>query len=115
MPTTALVPVQVTGLYPSTTAEVVFTAADVGNGNHYLATGRETVLVRNVSEDTAYDMTVVSTPNRHNRTGDLVKEIPFGETHALRLGLDGWRNADRQVRLNGENAAIEFCILKDPA
>lgn len=116
MPATELTVQTQSSLYPTAFLNITWTAADIVNGNYYLASGRETILVRNVSEDTAADVTIDSTPDRLGRTGDLTDEIGFGEQRTVRLGVKGWRDQTTlQVALTAETVDIEFAILRDPA
>ena len=124
MPRTAI-PVQTQeSLYPTEFMAITWTPADPDNQNYYLATGRETLLVRNVSADTNYECTVQSEPDRLGRTGDLVDDIPFGEVRTVRLGVRGWRNQTTlQVAIDtetvtvdmAETSELEYAVIRDPA
>ena len=107
--------IEIEGPYPEQGTELEFTAADIANGNTFRATGREIVLWRNVSVDTAADVTITSTPNELGRTGDFTEEVPFGgAVYGVMLALSGWQNASRNINLEGETVDIEFCILRLP-
>lgn len=114
MPATALPIVTVTGLNAAASNLLAWTAADVANGNSYVCTGRELVLVRNVSGVTAADITVTSVADRLGRTATFVEEIAPGTTHVLMRGIDGWRQTDRTVLLSGETVDIQFSIIRLP-
>lgn len=115
MPTTALDVQTISTLNPTAFDELVWVAADVANGNHYAATGREILLIRNVSEDTAYDVTVPGPANSSGRTTTLTDEIPFGEYAMGMFEIEGWRQpTNRRVLVTGENADIEFAVIRLP-
>lgn len=116
MPRTALTVQTGTGKYP-TAAQLdpfALTAGDATDGNECDFTGREIIVVRNSSADTAYDFTVKSVASqRTGRTGDLVKEIPFGEVLVIPpLGVDGFYQAGGKLWIDVENAALLIGIVR---
>lgn len=120
MAETELTVVTIDSLYPTAGTEWAFVAADEPNGNFYLSTGRETLIVYNSSPDTAYDVTITSVPDRLGRTGDIVEEIPFGEYRAFKLGVRGWRDPTTlQVIVTAEDSDVDpgimFAVIRDPA
>jgi hypothetical protein len=120
MPRTEI-PVQTqVSLYPTEFMAITWTPADPVDQNYYLATGRETLLVRNVSADTNYECTIQSEPDRLGRTGDLTDDIPFGEQRTVKLGVKGWRNQTLlQVAIDTEvitdASELEYAVIRDPA
>lgn len=114
MPETALPIVTITGLNAAASNLLTWTAADVVNGNAYGCTGRELVLVRNVSGVTAADVTVTSVADRLGRSGNFVEEVAPGQTRVLMRGIDGWRQPDRTVLLSGETVDIQFVVIRLP-
>lgn len=115
MPTTALAITEIASLYPTAGTEFAFVAGDAVNGNHIAGfTGREILLVQNSSADTAYDLTITSTPDQLGRTGDFAESIPFGEFRAIALAVKGWRQTDRSVLINVANAALKVAVLRLP-
>lgn len=89
-------------------------AADATNFEQCDFTGTEIIFARNSSADTAYDVTIESLASgRTLRTGDLVKEVPFGEVIFIGpLGLDGFRQVGNKLFFKGENAAILFGVYR---
>jgi len=105
-----------TGKYPTVALLDPFalTACDATNFNQCDFTGREILIVRNSSTDTAYDFTLESvSSDRTGRTGNLLKEIPFGEHLIIPpLGVDGFRQADGKLYFTAENAAILVGVVR---
>ena len=101
------------GTVSAGTLKVNFTAADVGNSNQFIFTGKEILLVTN-SGMSPYTVTFTSAPDEHGRTQDIsAYSVPAGETHAFsfRQGSAGWEQTTGQVYFAGSNAALLFAIL----
>jgi hypothetical protein len=107
--------------------ELTWVAADPnGQFEQVPYTGKEIILARNVSPDTALDVTITSSAStRTGRTGDITKEVGFGEQIVIGpLGVDGWQQADKMLYFAGEdsgddgdptftpNPGIEFAIVR---
>lgn len=105
-----------TGPYPVLADVDVLTwlAADVANFEEFAYTGKEVILARNVSADTNFDVIITSlASSRTNRTGTITKEVPFGEQIIIGpLGNDGWRQTDGTLHFAGEDASIEFAVVR---
>lgn len=93
---------------------LTWTAADVANFEETEYGDRVVILARNVSADTAYDVTITSiASSKTGRTGTLVKELAFGAQLIIGpLGADGWRQSDGNLYFAGENADIEFAVVR---
>lgn len=115
MAQTAIVPIELSSLYPTAMDTLTFTPGDVANGNKFQLTGREIILVRNVSVDTDFDFTVPSTPDSLGRTGDLVDTVPFGATMICMLGVRGWKQDDGQLYMTVEDASLEIAVVRFPS
>lgn len=115
MAQTAIDVTEMSGRYPTSGDEVVFVAGDVANGGKFHLTGRELILVRNVSEDTDADFTITSTPDSLGRTGDLVDTIPFGTQQAYMIGVKGWKQDNGQVYVAFETVDLEIAVLRIPS
>jgi len=111
MATTALTIQEFIDKYPIALSLPAFTAADVANGNHYVHSGREFILIRNVDAG-PHNFTLTSQP-LSNRTRDITAEaIAGGVTKLLpRLALAGWGNG-QNVELSGDNLNIEFAVIR---
>lgn len=119
MPTTAI-PVQTTlGGYPATlplaanSADFTWTAADVANGNHYVSSGDEIVLINNTGAS-PYTVTVTSQKDAFGRTGDITAYSLAAGDFAM-LGPfpnQGWANSAGQIAISAENVAVTFAIIR---
>jgi len=105
-----------TGKYPvlADLGELTWLAADAAEFEQTEYHDRVVILARNVSADTDYDVTITSVASSlTGRTGTLTFELPFGETMLIGpLGADGWRQSNGQLYFAGENAAIEFAVVR---
>ncbi len=117
MARTTLTKTNLPGSYPATpltadAADVVWTAADVANKNQFLPTGKEIILARN-SGAAPYTVTINSTADQHNRTGDITTySIGIGETAIFGIvPLDGWRQSDGFIYLEASNVAVLFAVV----
>ena len=93
--------------------KVNFSAADVGNSNEFIYTGKEILLVTN-SGMSPYTVTFSSAPDEHGRSSDIsAYSVPAGETHqfSFRQGSAGWLQSDGHVYFAGSNAALLFAII----
>jgi len=121
MAATALPIITPLGSYPALPiaalgADFVFTAADASNGNSFVSTGRELLLVQN-SGGSAYTVTVSSVADTIQRTGDIT-------TYSVGAGLfsmfgpflqPGWKQSDGTVLVTASNAAIKFAVVRLPS
>jgi hypothetical protein len=101
-------------------AALVFTPADVANGNSFVSTGRELILVMNTGAAPG-TVTINSVADPTARTGDVTAySLPIGSVtpqfavHGP-LPLAGWAQADGTVHLQGSAATVWFCIVRLPA
>lgn len=113
MPRNALAKTNLPTKYATTPTLVTWEAADVANGNDFTLTGDEVLLVRNVSADTPYTVTVTSAADERGRLGHITAfEVDFGEMFVFqRFAQLGWRQSDGKLWISGSNASIEFAVL----
>lgn len=114
MPATALPIVTISGLNATTADLLTWTAADVVNGNKYACTGREIVLVRNVHLTDAATVTVQAVADRLGRETDFSQSIAAGTYRVLMRGIDGWRQPDRTILLEGSAVDLQFLVIRLP-
>lgn len=104
------------GKYPTTASLTALTwlAANAVDFEQVDFSGREILLARNTSADTAYNVTVTSVASvRTARTGNIVKSLAFGAQLPIGpLGIDGWRQSNGKLYFAGANAAIEFAVVR---
>lgn len=115
MARTVITPISQTSKYPTAFTAVTWTAADPTNGNRFVLTGRETLLVRNVGATTNVTF-FSSTSEPQNRSGDITNSSLATNGHATLgpLALNGWRQEDGYAWVTGQTANIEFAVLRQP-
>jgi hypothetical protein len=91
-------------------------AATGGNTNDFVGTEHDLVAVRNVHASAAKTFTVPSTANVRGRTGPITAHsLKAGEMVFLPFFKSaGWADADGKIALTGEDANIEFAVLRLP-
>lgn len=121
MPVTAITVQDIDGPFDDIAAggaDFVWTAADVANGNSFACTGKELLLVRNSHATTAYTVTITSVADEKNRSEDIsAYSLAAGDFAVFGVGLTtaaGWRQTTNVINISGNNAAIEFAILRLP-
>ena len=118
MPRTSVTVQAVTDAYEGTISpnelDVVFTAADVANGNQFTSSGDEILLVRNTHATVAKTFTVDSTPDERGRESDITTySLAAGEFSAFGpIRKKGWVQTDGKIYVDGESADIGFAILR---
>jgi hypothetical protein len=112
MTATALTIITVPGFTATSGLALTWTAGDVAHGNTYKATGRELVMVRNVSVDTARHLTVDAT-GAH--VADYVETVAFGAYRVLPfLPLRDFQQTDRTVLLTADSDDLQLVVLRLP-
>lgn len=124
MARTALPIITPLGSYPALpltalSANFVFTAADATaapNGNSFVSTGRELLLVQN-TDSGAHTITFTSVADGLNRTGDIT-------TYSIGAGLfsvfgpfnvPGWRQTTGVVFVNANDATVKIAVISLPS
>jgi len=110
------------GPYAVAPAALTWTAADVANGNSFVLTGNEVLLVRNVDTAAAHNVTMQPAPDAEGRTGTAQAQS-LGAASAgssttwatQRIPLNGWLQSDGTFWVNGDNVNIQFAVLQLPA
>lgn len=91
---------------------VSFTAGDPVNGDSFLITGNEILLVQN-TDSVAHNYTALGTEDHIGRTGNLVYTVPAGSLSAVEFTvLEGWVQPDGFVYLNPSDTHIRFAVLR---
>lgn len=119
MPRTTIAPQTMKNIYAGSPAanalDFTLTAADVANGNQYVCTGREVLIVYNSDGANPYTFTLGSVVDPYGRTQDLTAySLAAGEYAALPVPSVGFKQTDGYAYINGSNAAIKFAILVMP-
>lgn len=90
-----------------------YTACDATNFNETSLTGREMLIVKNTSADTAYDFTIESIADALGRTKDIFIEIPFGVSRMFGpMKLAGWKQSGGKLFFKAENLAIQVAVVR---
>lgn len=119
MTATALPIVTVKDSFDAVTAlslNYVYTAADVANGNSFVSTGREIVLVQN-TDSGGHHVSVVSVADAFGRTGDITAyAVAAGLFSVLPYlsGAAGWKQTDGTIHLSADDATVKFAVLRLP-
>jgi len=94
--------------------DIVFTAADVGNGNYYISSGKEFLIVRNVDVAAPYTFTLTSQVDPQGRLGHITTYSLAAADYAVYgpIPKSGWADTASKVHLTGSNVKIEFAIIK---
>lgn len=103
-----------TGVPTAGQLTTAYTAADVANGNSFIATGREVVSAWNTDVANPYTFTVTSVAI-NGRTGNITTYSLAAAEHATFLvPIRGFRQSTGKVLISGSNAAIKFMVLRLP-
>jgi hypothetical protein len=108
----------VVGPYPALpptadSLDVVFTAADTTNKEEFVMSGNDVLLVWNTGAS-AYTFTLNSVADDLKRVGDIsAYSLGAGEIAAFKFtNKKGWMQSDGRCRLEANNTAIKFAVLK---
>lgn len=103
----------ITGAPGAGTLDIVETAADVANGNQFVASGADVLIVH--STDAApQNFSVVSAPDPFGRSQDITNySVGIGKVVCFNLrDTRGWVQSDGNIYLNAATATLKFAILK---
>ncbi len=116
MPRTVLTPIAVPSAYAIVPVALAFTAWDAANGNKFISTGREILLVKNAHATLAKTVTIPSVADDQGRTGDITAySIPALATYTFQqFAQDGWKQSDGYINVDGSTTDIQFCVLQLP-
>ena len=121
MTATALPIIAAVGPYPALpvsagSLDFVFTAADNVNGNSFVSTGRELLLVENTDAG-AQTFTVTSVADSLLRTGDVGPYSMASGANALFVvaAQPGWKQTDGTVHVTASAATVKFAVVRLPS
>lgn len=99
-------------------ATFTFAPGTETDGDVYTCTGRELLLVYNSDSVDPYTITIASEDDEWNRSENITSySLAAGEYAVFGVGLtnsQGWKNADGQIRITVNNAAVLVAVLKLP-
>jgi hypothetical protein len=114
MPTTAITKQTAPGQYPTAWGDLTFAAMDQANGNHFVSTGKELIIVRN-DDAAAQTVTVTGSADPFGRTASIQKSI-----NAAGLAIFGplpssyWANNSGQIVLTPSSNNLKVAIVTLP-
>jgi hypothetical protein len=99
-------------------ADYTYAAGTVTDGDTFVCTGREILLVKNDNVAAKY-ITITSVDDETNRAGSITTySIGAGEFAVFGIGLTnakGWKSTAGTVRITVEHADVKVAVLRLPA
>ncbi len=113
MGTTALTITTALGPYATTGLALPFEAMDLANGNHFVSSGKELLVVRN-DDVAAQTITVVSVGGVEGRTGDITAFSIPAAAYAIfgPFPVHGWRNAAGNIEVTPSDVDLKAAVIK---
>lgn len=103
--------------YSANAADVTFAAGTITDGDTFVCTGREILLVKNGTGTNT--ITITSVANNKARTGDITTySLGAGEFAAFGVGLTnnaGWKATAGTIRITVSSTEVSVMVLKLPA
>ncbi len=95
--------------------DVTIAASDNTNGNYFVGTGRELILVRNTA-GVAGTVTFTSVADQYSRKGDITAySIGAGETAMFWVGnLVGWDQGGGQIYIDTSASTMNIAVIRIP-
>ncbi len=98
--------------------DFTFAASNSADGNYFVSTGREIILVQNADASTQ-TVTIDSVADEKNREGDITTySMAAGDFAALGVGLTnakGWKQTSGQIYINTSDDDVKLAVLRLPA
>lgn len=100
------------GSYNHAGVTLTMTAADVANGNQFVANGNDLMVIHNTT-GVNYTFTVTSTADAYGRTKDITTEAIDAGVYKIvgPLQLTGWIQTDGKIYCAASNAGVKFGIV----
>jgi len=106
------------GAYGAGLADFTFAAGTVTDGDNWVCSGRDILIVYNSSAG-VLTVTVVSTDDETNRAGTITAySLAAGDYAAFGVGLTnskGWQGAGKKIRITVSHADVKVAVLTLPA
>lgn len=100
--------------YDVVPASFTWTATDAVNGNSFVHTGRQLLLIWN-SDTNPHVVTVTSVPDASGRTGDSTKNINGGAYYVFQLfPAAGWRQTDGTIHVTSADPTLKMAVITLP-
>lgn len=104
--------------YGAGTADFTFAAGTVTDGDTFVCTGRELLIVNNTDVATKY-ITIVATDDETNRAESVTTySLAAGDFAVFGVGLTnakGWKSSTGTIRITVEDADVKVAVLRLPA
>ncbi len=114
MARTALTPIDIPASYDATGVALTWSATDPANGNYFVATGREIILIRN-DDVASQTLTVSSVDDPYGRSESWTKAVAAAAYACSQLfPIIGYRQTNGQVYIDSTDADLKVCILRLP-
>ncbi len=116
MAPTALTKTTAPGSFAAAGVAVTLAAADVGNGNKFVATGNDLVVVQNTDAVNPYTYTITSVADPYGRTKDITTEsiAPSAIRIFGPMKQTGWMQTDGTILILASNAAVKIGVISLP-
>jgi hypothetical protein len=100
-------------------ADFTFAAGTPSDGDTFVCTGREILLVRNTEVADAKTVTIVSVDDETNRAENITNySLAAGDFAVFGVGLTnakGWKSTAGTIRITVEAATVQVAVLRLPA
>jgi|SRR5579859_5000698 len=115
MPFTTLTPIVAPGPFDTAGVVVAATAYDVANGNQFVSTGREILIINNTDVG-AHTFTVNSTPDQEGRTGNLTQSVGASARYVTQMfPVEGWANGSGMITIpSGQDSHFMLAVVRFP-
>lgn len=121
MVATAIVVQQLLSPFPATpltanSADLAFTALTVTEGDEFICTGREVILIANGTGTNT--LTITSADDEKGRAEDITYSLDENDHAAFGVGLtnsQGWKNSSGKIKLTPSSAEIKCAVVRLPA
>lgn len=119
---TAITVQDITGPFAAITAgsaDYTMAAGDATNGNTFVVTGREILILQNTSGAAAYYVTITSVDDEKGRSEDITEySLANDDFVVFGVGLTnskGWKSAAGLIRIDVENTSVLVAVLRLPS
>lgn len=99
--------------YATAPSSTSFVASDNVNGNSFVSTGREILVVYNAGSSAT--LTVSSVADASGRTGDLTQVVGAGAYFVTQMfPITGWRQTDGTIHLTTTASTLQIMVIHFP-
>lgn len=104
--------------YGAGLADFTFAAGTIKDGDTFVCTGKELLIVKNTGAGAA-TITITSVADEKNRTGDITAySVGISEYAIFPIGLtnsQGWKSTTGKVRITVSDADLKVAVLRLPS